>query len=154
MRRIPMFGLVTALAVSSMALGQEAGKKDGNVEEELKTLDHNVLDAEKKFDIAALEQLFAPSYFLVLPNGEIYSRGKWIGILKGPDHPTIEVLDSKDIHVHVFGNMAILTDTTTLKSHDNKGVEFSGTFRVFRVCLKQQGKWRLAGVEMTPLKSQ
>ena len=39
MRRIPMFGLVAALAVSSMALGQEAGEKDGNVEEELKTLD-------------------------------------------------------------------------------------------------------------------
>src|ERR1035437_5940652 len=86
-------------------------------EEELKKLDHKWLDAEKRLDIAYCEKFFADSYVLVFPNGEAYPKKQWLDILRGPDHPTITFLDPEDIKVHLHGNVAILTDHTTLKGH-------------------------------------
>jgi ketosteroid isomerase-like protein len=153
MIRALMLVLSAVLAVSSIVLSQETVKKGADTAEELMQLDHQVLDAEKSLNVALLDQLFAPSYVLVLPDGVAYTKEQWLGILKGPDHPIIEVVVPEDIHVHLFGDVAILTDTTTLRSRDRKGQRSGGTFRVFRVMLKQQGKWRVAAVELTPVKS-
>ena len=147
-----MFALAGILTFSSMVLGQEINNKDGTTAEELKRLDHAVLDAEKSLNVSLLEEMFAPNYVLVMPNGVVYTKEKWLGILKSPDHPVIEVVDPEDIHVHIFEDLAILTDTTTLRSRDSKGQESAGVFRVFRVVLKQKGRWRIAAVELTPLK--
>jgi len=147
-----MVALAGILTFSSMALGQETNDKDGTTAEELKRLDHAVLDAEKSLNVSLLEDMFAPNYVLVMPNGVVYTKEKWLGILKSPDHPVIEVVDPEDIHVHIFEDLAILTDTTTLRSRDSKGQESAGVFRVFRVVLKQKGRWRIAAVELTPLK--
>jgi ketosteroid isomerase-like protein len=148
-------GLISA---SSVAPGQETGsgsvkRNQAALDKQFAAIDQKWMDAEKNLDIPFIEEFFAPSYLLVLPNGEVYTRAKWVGILKSPDHPVFEVLEPRDVHAHVFGDVAILTDTTTVKSHDSQGKESGGTFRVFRVLVKQQGKWRAAGVEMTPLES-
>lgn len=159
MTRIQIMLLVGLISIPCLASGQETGSQSGKtsqaaLDKQFTEIDHKWMDAEKNLDIPFIEQFFAPSYLRVLPDGEVYTREKWVGILKSPDHPIFEVLEPKDVHAHVFGDVAILTDTTTVKSHDSKGKESGGTFRVFRVLLKQQGKWRAAGVEMTPLESQ
>jgi ketosteroid isomerase-like protein len=148
-----MLVVVGILAVSSMALRQEINKKGADTAEELRRLDHKALEAEKSLDVASLDRIFAPSYVLVLPNGVVYTKEKWLGILKSPEHPVIKAVDPEDIHVHLFGDLAILTDTTTLRSLDGKGQESVGAYRVFRVMLKQEGAWRVAAVELTQIKS-
>jgi ketosteroid isomerase-like protein len=159
--RIRIMLLMGLISVSSLAPapGQETGSRTRKMDQaaldkQFAAIDQKWMDAEKNLDIPFIEEFFAPSYLLVLPNGEMYTREKWIGILKSPDHPVFEVLEPRDVHAHVFGDVAILTDTTTVKSHDSQGKESGGTYRVFRVLLKQQGKWRAAGVEMTPPESQ
>jgi ketosteroid isomerase-like protein len=147
-----MFALAGILTLWSTALGQEINNKGGTTQEELIRLDHAVLDAEKSLNVSFLEDIFAPNYVLVMPNGLVYTKEKWLGILKSPDHPVIEVVEPKDVRVHIFGDLAILTDTTTLRSRDSKGQESAGVFRVFRVAFKQKGKWRIAAVELTPMK--
>jgi hypothetical protein len=148
-----MFALAGILTFWSTALGQEINDKGGAAQAELIRLDHAVLNAEKTLNVSLLEDMFAPSYVLVMPNGLVYTKEKWLGILKSPDHPVIEVVEPKDIHVHIFDDLAILTDTTTLRSRDSKGQESAGVFRVFRVALKQKGSWRIAAVELTPVKA-
>lgn len=116
--------------------------------EDWKSLDHKWLDSERTGDLDYLEKFFADSYVLVLANGQSYTKKEWLGILRGPDRPTLLVLDPENIKVHVFGNVAILTDHTTVKGHDSKGVSLDGEFNVFRVVIKQNGSWRATGVVM------
>jgi hypothetical protein len=152
MIRVNVVAFVLALMVLPLAFGQDPIKHGLDTQEELKRLDHEVLQAEKNLNLPLLEQLFAPSYTLTLPSGERHDRETWLGILKGPDHPIIESIDATNIQVHLFGDIAVLTDTTTLRSHDSKGQEFNGTFSVLRLMLRQNGKWRVGGVDMSPAK--
>jgi ketosteroid isomerase-like protein len=113
-----------------------------------KALDHKWLDSERTGDLDYLEKFFADSYVLVLANGQIYTKKEWLGILRSADRPTLLMLDPENIKVHVFGNVAILTDHTTIKGHDSKGNSLDGEFNVFRVVIKQDGSWKATGVVM------
>lgn len=153
MRSIHAVALVFTMALAPLAYGQVKSKASASIEEELKKLDHKWLDSERTGDLDYCEKFFAESYVLVLPNGQMYTKDQWLGILRGPDRPTIEVLDPEDIKVHLFGNVAILTDHTTIKGHDSKGARLDGEFNVFRVVIKQNGSWRANGVVMNEVAS-
>ena len=116
--------------------------------EDWKALDHKWLDSERTGDLDYLEKFFADSYVLVLANGQSYTKKEWLGILRSADRPTLLKLDPENIQVHVFGNVAILTDHTTIKGQDSKGNSLDGEFNVFRVVIKQNGSWRATGVVM------
>jgi len=148
MRRFYLPVLIAILAAAPLAFGQTKPSTGTGPEEELKKLDHKWLDSEKNLDVDYCEKFFADSYVLVFPNGQAYTKAEWLGILKGPDHPTITMLDPEDIKVHLYGNVAILTDHTTLKGHDSKGNSMDGEFNVFRVVTRQNGVWRATGVVM------
>jgi ketosteroid isomerase-like protein len=151
MRTAQVLIFVAILTGSPAAFGQAAGTKDADVIEQLKKFDHDWLDAEKRDDVAYCEKYFADSYVLVVTGGKTYTKSEWLGVLRSPDHPTIEVLDPEDIQVHLHGKVAILVDRTTLKGHDSKGQAFGGEYRVFRVAIMQNGEWRATGVVMNPI---
>ena len=147
MKRFQLTALAALMMFAPHAFAQT--KAGASAEEEtLKKLDHSWLDAEKRLDVAYCEKFFADSYVLVFPNGQFYTKKQWLDILRGPDHPVIEFLDPEDIHVHLHGNVAILTDHTTLKGHDSKGNSMDGEFNVFRVVIRKNGNWQAAGVVM------
>ena len=148
MKRIHLGILMGIVMFAPVAKAQSKSTAPATVEEELKKLDHKWLDSERTGDLDYCEKFFADSYVLVLANGTMYTKAEWLGILRGPDRPTIEVLDPTNIQVHVFGNVAILTDHTTLKGHDSKGARLDGEFNVFRVVIKKNGSWQATGVVM------
>jgi ketosteroid isomerase-like protein len=141
--------LLTVCAAPTFS--QAPGKTGASLEEELKRLDHKWLDAERTGDVAYCEQFFADSYVLVFPNGQMLTKDEWLGILKSANPPKLEVLSPDDIQVHLFGNVAILTDHTTIKGRDGQGNSMDGEYRVFRVVIKEKGKWRATGVVMNKL---
>jgi len=145
--------LVVILAFAPFARSQAKAASEAAAVEELKKLDHTWLDSEKRLDVDYCEKFFADSYVLVFPNGQALTKKEWLDILRGPDHPTITMLDPEDIKVHLYGDVAILTDHTTLKGHDRKGKSMDGEFNVFRVVIKQNGEWRATGVEMNAVAS-
>ena len=152
MNRVAAEFIIAVLTLAPLASGQTKITSTTNAEEELRKLDHTWLDSEKRYDIAFCQKFFADSYVLVLAGGEVYSKEKWLGILASPtERPTLEVLDPEDIQVHINGNVAILTDHTTIKGHDGKGNRMDGEYRVFRVLIKQNGSWKATGVVMNPL---
>src|ERR1700676_670882 len=126
MKRMPLGVLVMMMAFAPLASAQAQSSAPASVEEELKKLDHKWLDSERTGDLDYCEKFFADSYVLVLANGTTYTKAQWLGILRGPERPTLEVLDPSDIKVHLFGNLAILTDHTKIKGHDSKGVRMAG----------------------------
>jgi len=146
MKHVRLSVLVAMMAFAPLAIAQVKSTAPATMEEELKKLDHKWLDSERTGDLDYCEKFFADSYVLVLTNGKTYTKTQWLGILRGPERPTLEVLDPTDIKVHLFGNVAILTDHTTIKGHDSKGVRMDGEYNVFRVVIKQNGRWRATGV--------
>jgi ketosteroid isomerase-like protein len=148
MKRIPAGILMGLAMLAPAAKAQSKTGASASVEAELTKLDHKWLDSERTGDLNYCEAFFADSYVLVLANGTMYTKAEWLGILRGPDRPTLEVLDPTNIQVHVFGNVAILTDHTTIKGHDSKGARMDGEFNVFRVVVKQNGAWKATGVVM------
>ena len=138
-----------ALAVVlSLALPLFAQTKSPAAAVDWIAMDHKWLDSEKTGDLDYLEKFFADSYVLVFPNGETYTKKEWLGILKGPNRPTILSIHPEKIQVHRFGNVAILTDHTTIQGHDSKGNDIGGEFNVFRVVIKQDGIWKATGAVM------
>jgi ketosteroid isomerase-like protein len=148
MKGIHLGILIGLMIIAPAAKAQSRVGTPAGVEEEFKKLDHKWLDSERTGDLDYCEKFFADSYVLVLANGTMYTKAEWLAILRGPDRPTLEVLDPTSIRVHVFGNVAILTDHTTVKGHDSKGVRLDGEFNVFRVVIKQNGIWKATGVVM------
>lgn len=116
--------------------------------EDWSALDHKWLDSERTGDLDYLQKFFADSYVIVMANGQMFTKKDWLAVLKAPDHPTIVSLNPENIQAHVFGNVAILTDHTTVKGHDAKGNSLDGVFNVFRVVIKQNGVWHATGVVM------
>lgn len=152
MRQTELRILIAVLALAPLGFAQTKTAPAAGAEEELKKLDHTWLDSERRYDVAFCQEFFADSYVLVLADGEMYSKRKWLGILASPtERPTLQVLDPEDIHVHINGNVAILTDTTTIRGHDSKGNSMDGEYRVFRVLIKQNGRWKATGVVMNQL---
>jgi ketosteroid isomerase-like protein len=150
MRQIQVGALAIILSFAQLAFGQTKSAVTPSSGVDWKALDHKWLDSERTGDLDYLEKFFADSYVLVLANGQTYTKKEWLGILKGPDRPTLLTLDPENIQVHVFGNVAILTDHTTIKGHDSMGHSMDGEFNVFRVVIKQDGEWRATGVVMNP----
>lgn len=148
MSRIQLRTLAFILAISAVTFAQEKAAAPATAGEDWAALDHKWLDSERTGDLAYLEKFFSDSYVLVLANGQSYTKKEWLGILRGPDRPTLLVLDPRNVQAHVFGNVAILTDHTTVKGHDSKGNSLDGEFNVFRVVIKQNGTWRATGVVM------
>jgi ketosteroid isomerase-like protein len=150
MKRFHITAIAAILMFSPLAFAQTKASSSAE-EEQLKKLDHDWLDAEKRLDVAYCEKFFADSYVLVFANGQANTKKQWLDVLRGPDHPTITFLDPEDIKVHLHGNVAILTDHTTLKGHDSKGNSMDGEFRVFRVLIKKNGSWQATGVVMNAI---
>jgi ketosteroid isomerase-like protein len=148
MRRICAGAIALILTFAPLAFGQGKSAAAPEAGEDWKALDHKWLDSERTGDLDYLGKFFADSYVLVLANGQSYTKKEWLGILRGPDRPTLLLLNPENIKVHVCGNVAILTDHTTIKGHDSKGNSLDGEFNVFRVVIKQNGSWRATGVVM------
>jgi ketosteroid isomerase-like protein len=144
--KVAVLALFCAVATLGSAQTKSAAPAAGGTD--WIALDRKWLDSERTGDLDYLEKFFADSYVLVLANGQMYTKKEWLDILRGPDRPTLVVLNPENITVHNFGNVAILTDHTTVKGHDSKGNSLDGEFNVFRVVIKQNGMWKATGVVM------
>lgn len=150
MKKPNRFVLALALCIAPLAFGQAKKEASAKGSEDWAALDHKWLDSERKGDLDYLEKFFADSYLLVLANGTTYTKKEWLGILRGSDRPTLLTLDPENVQAHLYGNVAILTDHTTIKGHDSKGNSLDGEYNVFRVVIRQNGEWRATGVVMNP----
>ena len=158
------YGLATSalviLAGSALALGQttRSGKKSGammmNREETAKTiavLDHIWLDAAHNRDTGTMDWLFADDFVEVHPGGSIVNKQEQIDQIKDPDRK-IEEIHPDDIDVrYISPDVATVLDTTTIRGLSG-GVNYNGTFKVIRVFVKEQGRWKAAGAGIAPIK--
>ena len=151
-------GVTILMIVASgvVALGQTLQKSATPGEDVAGTvsiLDHIWLDAARNHDGETAAWLFADDFVEIHPGGFIVDKKGQVDMISNTKLGDLRI-QSSDIRVrYASPDVAVLTDTTTI--HGTQGdVPYDGQYRVMRVFVKQQGRWRAAGAGLARLPAQ
>jgi uncharacterized protein (TIGR02246 family) len=132
------------LAATSIALGQKQsakGEQKGNVEQAIRRVDDERIQAQVHADATALDRIYADDFIGVGPSGTVRTKPQVIadftsGSLK------FQSITTDEVQVRVYGNTAVETGRSTMTGQD-KGKDVPRDTRFTRVWVNQQGRWRL-----------
>ena len=135
---------VMAFSAAAIASGQEQSTiKDPRriVEQVIRGLDNERIQAQIHADAAALKRIYADDFIGVGPSGTVRTKPQVIldfrsGALR------FQSITTDDVRVRVYGNAAVETGRSTMDGQD-KGQTVPRDTRFTRVWVKQQGRWRL-----------
>jgi ketosteroid isomerase-like protein len=140
------------IAVAVLTLGQTAKKSvESDEAGTIAVMDHIWLDAAHNRDPGTMEWLFAKDFVEIHPGGEIVDKKEQIDQIRDPSRQ-IKEIHPDDIDVrYISSDVAMLLDTTTIRGLSG-GVDYNGTYKVIRVFVKEQGRWKAAGAGIAPIK--
>ena len=135
---------VLALALTSIVMAQEqstAGTQRSNIEQVIRQLDGERIQAQIGADAAALDRIYADDFIGVGPSGTVRTKKQVIldftsGTLR------FQSITTDEVQVRVYENTAVETGLSTMDGQD-KGKTVPRNTRFTRVWVKQQGCWRL-----------
>ena len=127
----------------------------GSVEQAVRQLDRDLLDAMMRNDTALLEKVATDDYTITNPLGMVITKAQAIA---GAKNFKFESLTPDDVQVRVYGDAAVVTGRATVKGQLKTPAatmqDISGQYRYTRVYVKQEGQWRLVAHQMTPIAQQ
>jgi uncharacterized protein (TIGR02246 family) len=117
--------------------------------QELRHLAEQWATAELRGDTAFLADVLADDFVGIGPRGFMLSKEEWIqrhqsGALQYTS------LALEEVQVREYGDAAILTGRE-LQTASYQGQDIPGEFRTTLIWVRQQGRWRLAGLQLSPL---
>ena len=159
MKFIRTLALVAALAASLTAVAQETSQKSEDtasrsvLEQQLWKLDQQWLDAVENRKMAFLDQMWTGQFIEILPGGRVVTKADQMGHLgKTRRQPgTGSTRDDFKLRA-VYGNVALATDHMTQQGTHAYGHDITGDYRVARVFVRENGKWRVAESALCPIK--
>jgi uncharacterized protein (TIGR02246 family) len=143
MRRA-LFIAVLVLNVAPMGVGQKQsarGSHRTSVEEAIRKLDNERIQAQIHADATALDRIYAADFIGVGPSGTVRTKPQVILDFTSGDLK-FQSITTDDVQVRVYGNTAVETGRSTMHGQD-KGQTVPRDTRFTRVWVKQQGRWRL-----------
>jgi len=135
---------VVAFSAAAISSGQEQGAiRDPRriVEQVIRKLDNERIQAQIHADVAELERIYADDFIGVGPSGTVRTKPQVISDFTSGDL-RFQSITTDDVRVRVYGNAAVETGLSTMKGQD-KDKEVPRDTRFTRVWVKQQGHWRL-----------
>jgi uncharacterized protein (TIGR02246 family) len=138
------FVVAGLLVTAALAVAQKEGGSSAqpiSVEQTIRKLDDERIQAQIHADAAALDRLYADDFIGVGPSGTVRTKPQVIadftsGTLR------FQSITTDDVRIRVYGNTAVQTGRSTMKG-DDKGKIVPQDTRFTRVWVKQQGRWRL-----------
>src|SRR6184192_899079 len=143
MRQIFAIAFVS-FSAAAIASGQQQGAiRDPKqiVEQVIKKLDNERIQAQVHADAAALERIYADDFIGVGPSGTVRTKPQVISDFTSGDL-RFQSITTDDVRVRLYGNAAVETGHSTMIGQD-KGQTVPRDTRFTRVWVKQQGRWRL-----------
>ena len=119
------------------------------MEENLEKLAQALANAERKGDVAFLAHTLADDFVGIGPRGFILTKDEWLARHKSGDL-RYESFELDEVKIRVYGDAAVLTGRETTKVK-YRGQDQQGQFRTTEVFVKQDGRWRLAGLQLSPI---
>src|SRR5437868_4703160 len=135
---------VLVLTVAPMGEGQKQsarGTHRTSVEEAIRKLDNERIQAQINADAVALDRIYATDFIGIGPSGRVRTKPQVISDFTSGDLK-FQSISTDDIQVRVYGNTAVETGRSTMNGQD-RGKTVPRDNRFTRVWVKQQGRWRL-----------
>src|SRR5256885_3212452 len=135
---------VLVLAVAPLGAGQEQSATDSHrtsVEETIRKLDNERIQAQIHADAAALDRIYAADFIGVGPSGRVRTKPQVISDFTSGDLK-FQSITTDEVQVRVYENTAVETGLSTMVGQDKDKAVPRDT-RFTRVWVKQQGSWRL-----------
>ena len=131
-----LFITVLVLAVAATAVAQNE-----SVEETIRKLDNERIQAQIHADAVALDRIYADDFIGVGPSGTVRTKPQVIADFTSGDLK-FQSITTDEVKVRVYENTAVETGLSTMVGQDKGKAVPRGT-RFTRVWVKQQGSWRL-----------
>ncbi len=113
-------------------------------------LGENLRKAELLGDVVVLGDVLAPDFRGIGPRGFILTKEDWLAKHRTGDLK-YEAFERSEITVRTYGDAAIMTSRESTKAL-YKGREVpGGDYRATHVFVRQEGRWRLAGIHLSPI---
>jgi uncharacterized protein (TIGR02246 family) len=134
---------VLGLALISIAGGEEqsVGRDQTSVEQVIRKLDNERIQAQIGADAVALERIYADDFIGVGPSGTVRTKPQVLSDFTS-GNLKFQSITTDEVQVRVYENTAVETGVSTMVGQD-KGKAVPRDNRFTRVWVKQQGRWRL-----------
>jgi uncharacterized protein (TIGR02246 family) len=152
MRRMLVIAALV-LSASAMAQGpkQSESKQQSTVEQAIRKVDDERIQAQIHADAAALDRIYADDFIGIGPSGTVRAKPQVLSDFTSGDLKFTSIT-TDEVQVRVYGNTAVETGLSTMDGHD-KGKAVPRDNRFTRVWVKQQGRWRLVANHYSSLVS-
>ncbi len=140
------------LTTVSIALGQTPHARSDqrrSIEQAIRHLDHERIQAQIDADVPALERLYAADFIGVGPSGTVRTKPQVISDFTSHELK-FQSITTDEVQVRIYGNTAVETGLSTMIGQD-KGKAVPRDNRFTRVWVKQQGHWQLVLNHYSPL---
>src|SRR6201987_5368298 len=147
-----LFIAVLVLTVATMGVGQEQsarGSHRTSVEEAIRKLDNERIQAQIHADATALDRIYADDFIGVGPSGTVRTKPQVISDFTSGELK-FQSITTDEVQVRVYENTAVETGRSTMNGQD-RGKAVPRDNRFTRVWVKQRGHWRLVLNHYSPL---
>ena len=140
MRRILSITVLIAMAFP-IALGQKQTDQRGSVEQTIRRLDDERIQAQIHADKVALDRIYADDFIGVGPSGTVRKKPQVISDFTSGELK-FQSITTDEVEIRIYGNTAVETGRSTMIGED-KGKPVPRDNRFTRVWVKQKGRWQL-----------
>jgi ketosteroid isomerase-like protein len=142
MRQILAIAVVAFSAVAVVSAQEQGARRDQNrtVEQTIRRLDNERIQAQIHADVVALERIYADDFIGIGPSGTLRTKPQVISDFTSGDL-RFQSITTEDVQVRIYGNAAVETGRSKMEGQD-KGKAVPRDNRFTRVWIKQQGRWR------------
>src|SRR6476659_2144639 len=143
MRRILAIALVVFSAAAIASWQEQAATRDSRaiVEQVIRKLDNERIQAQIDADAAALNRIYADDFIGIGPSGTVRTKPQVIADFTSGELK-FQSITTDDVRVRVYSNTAVETGRSTMIGQD-KGKAVPRDNRFTRVWIKQGAHWRL-----------
>ena len=143
---VTLMGIVLLPASAS---GQNRAGQRVPAEQEIRSLQHRLIDAYVHRDLAALQEMLAEDYTFVESHGRVLHKPDLMQNFGSGDRVlTSYVID--DDHVTIYGDAAVMTYHYRTKER-YRGQDQSGDFRMIRVFARRSNTWQMVAAQETAI---
>lgn len=139
--------MLLALGQGYTAVAQTTEAAVSNAQQEIKTLQGQVLQAILKGDTSVMEKYYSDDYIAIHGDGKVTTKTQEIENFKSgvTKYDSITVLEAK---IRIYGDTAVVNALASVTTIVN-GKPFSGDVRNTRVWVKDGGNWKLVVFQTT-----
>ena len=132
----------------SIAAGKQSAQGGGDtVEQQIKALHAQLMEATLKHDPSFLDRYLADDYMAIRNDGELTTKVQELENYRS-GATKYESIEIREATVRIHGNTAIYNSLNSIKATIN-GKPFSGDVRNTRVWVKQNGNWKIVAFQAT-----